>query len=311
MIYMRRRSFFPWGLFIFLMLFGGGEYIFGSVIALAFTLLPIAIIVQIIRSIVGDTAKITNSRTNRRTTTKKRNEQAGTKANTYRIERRLNEYFKENYKLPIIGEIALTTINGKFSTIDDLYITVNDEFICNLGQFKLKHMSTYYSILNLLDVFSKQNDDVLKQEVNVNAPKEVKVSKRSDAQDYIDKINQLNEAIPHAEITSSLNQTCDYLRKIDSASSKDDNKLRKLYDYYLPILVNILENYKKLQVNQENEEFKRTENELIKLTILINEALKEINNSLHNEEYINLNADMKTLESLLKKDVLVDEGLRK
>ena len=86
--------------------------------------------------------------------------------------------------------------------------------------------------------------------------------------------------------------------------NKDDNpKVTKLYDYYLPILVSALEKYKKLQDSKViNDDFKQTEAGLIKTIVLINEALKTIIGSMQEDDYMNINADVSTLQSLLKKD---------
>ena len=47
---------------------------------------------------------------------------------------------------------------------------------------------------------------------------------------------------------------------------------------------------------------------LLKTILLINEALKTIVTSLTQEYFMDLSADMTTLETLLKKDGLVKEG---
>ena len=46
----------------------------------------------------------------------------------------------------------------------------------------------------------------------------------------------------------------------------------------------------------------------MKTLLLINEALKSITTSLTQEYFMDLSADMTTLETLLKKDGLVKEG---
>lgn len=63
-----------------------------------------------------------------------------------------------------------------------------------------------------------------------------------------------------------------------------------------------------MEAGAKGDEFKKCEAQLIKTIILINEALKSINESMHEDDYMNLNADITTLQSLLKKDGLVREG---
>ena len=169
---------------------------------------------------------------------------------------------------------------------------------------------TYSEIVSLLKAFSKQKkDDVMAAEVKM--PEVKKEDKLSDAEKYIEKINSLNVAIPQEEITNGLYQTCALLKQIDIATKANDkdSKIEKLYDYYLPILLKILENYRSLmEAGAKGDEFKKCEAQLIKTIILINEALKSINESMHEDDYMNLNADITTLQSLLKKDGLVREG---
>ncbi len=219
-----------------------------------------------------------------------------------KIDKKLNSYFKNNLTLPVIDGITLTT-NGKFTTVDQLFLAYKDEKICKLGEFKYNYPDVYKKIMDLLLVFSTKSDDVLK--TNVEAPKVKKEDKLSDANKYIDKIDELNRAIPQEEITNGLYQTCDLLKQIDilSESHSDDTKVSKLYDYYLPILTSALEKYKKLQdAPVHGEDFNKCEAQLIKTIVLINEALKTICSSMQEDDYMNINADMNTLQSLLKKD---------
>ena len=127
----------------------------------------------------------------------------------------------------------------------------------------------------------------------------------SSGEKYIERINELNNSIPQEEITNGLYQTCDFLKQLNYLTeNKDDNpKVTKLYDYYLPILVSALEKYKKLADSKViNDDFKQTEAGLIKTIVLINEALKTIIGSMQEDDYMNINADVSTLQSLLKKD---------
>ncbi len=224
------------------------------------------------------------------------------------IDSRLKEYFKTNYRLPIFDDIALVPISGAYTAFEDLYIAKGDETIINLEDFGNRFPTTYDEIVSLLVTFSRQKEEVIKAEVK--APKIEEEDKLSQAEKYIEKINGLNVDIQKEEIKNGLYQTCALLKQIDIAvKDDDDDKIRKLYDYYLPILVKILDNYKTLaNVSKDSEDFKDCENQLIKTIILINEALKTINETLHESDYMDLSADITTLQSLLKKDGLVKSG---
>lgn len=228
-----------------------------------------------------------------------------------KIDTKLTKYFNENITLPVVNDIALTTKNGRYTAVEDLYISLGGELVLSMDEFKNYYPDMYSRICSLLLSFSKQSDEVLKADVKAPEPKVE--DKLSDAQKYIDKINDLNVDIPNEEIKNGLYQTSALLKQIELYASEDDqDKLTKLYDYYLPILTKILENYKNLaKVGMSGDEFKNTEVQLIKTIILINEVLKELNKTIHEDDYMDLSADITTLQSLLKKDGLVSNPFQK
>ena len=293
---------------IFLVLFGG---VIGPLMGLAFTFIPLIFIGYIFYSILNSVYRkpARRSRANKsayqnRYTGKTNDKQFVSNRDKAKIDDTLSEYFKEHYELPIYDDICLVTKNGTYKGFEDLCIAKNKEVIMTLEEFGDMYGSTYDQIVALLKLFKNEKKED-KKETLKKAP-----IYTSEAQKYIAKINSLNADIPQEEIVSGLNQTCLLLKQIElSADEDDDVKIDKLYEYYLPILVKILENYKSLlSVGAKGEEFNKAENQLIKTILLINEALKTINESLHEDDYMNLSADITTLQSLLKKDGLVKEG---
>ena len=287
----RRSSGFGFWLFFIILLSSGFELFYGL-----FELAIVGIfgytIYQIIKNIIQSGQRRNNIRT---TTTNTKTTNMSNKERNL-IDQRLREYFKDHYRLPVVDNIALTTQNGSFTTVENLYISYGEENILSLEEFQKYDPVLYNSVVNLLLAFAKQKEDVMGAEVKTN---EVKAGKKlSDAQKYIDQINQLNTDIPNEEISNSLFQTCALLKQIDLSDKENkEAMLSKLYDYYLPILT-----------GTDSKEFKDSETQLIKTIILINEALKTINESLHEEDYMNLSADITTLQSLLKKDGLVESN---
>ena len=241
--------------------------------------------------------KVNNNRTVNSRVTKISN------ADLNKIDKKLTSYFKNNLTLPVIEGISLTTQSGKFTTVDQLYLTYKDEKVLKLEEFKVKYYPVYEKIMQLLLVFSQKGENVMQAEVETKVKNKKNIL--SDADKYIDRIDALNKAIPQEEITNGLYQTCDLLKQIDllKETKNDENKVQKLYDYYLPILIDVLERYKKLQdAPTHGEDFKKCEAQLIKTIVLINEALKTIGNSMQEDDYMNINADISTLQSLLQKD---------
>ncbi len=224
------------------------------------------------------------------------------------IDRVLSEYFKNNVSLILFDDISISTHSGTYTTVDNLYISYKDEKVCQLKEFRSYYPDAYEKVISALAQLAKQGGSV-KREEEKKPETSKKTGPMSQAEKFIDRINELNKGLSNEEVTNGLYQTCELLKQIDIVDKEDgsvDPKLNKLYEYYLPILTGILENYKRLSDSAiKDDEFKKCEVQLVKTIKLINEALKTIYNSLHESDYMNLNADINTLQSLLKQDGLV------
>ncbi|MCF0111576.1 MAG: 5-bromo-4-chloroindolyl phosphate hydrolysis family protein [Erysipelotrichaceae bacterium] len=241
--------------------------------------------------------------------------------------RRINEvlqgYFKKHDRLLVHDNISLRTQRGEYYSLRDLMIYENEDCVCSLNEFQDAYPEMYGRIMELLNAFVKLDPDVRDQvngtqttvkEEKKEEKKPTPYSKRGEydnAKDYITRINALNVEIPQEEITNGLYQMCAYLKQIDMIEEnfpQTHSKLNKVYHYYLPILISILENYLQFSNSaQSHDEFKKAEDKLIKTIILINEALKKLTATLCEDELMNLNANMNTLEMLLEKDGLLQE----
>ncbi len=221
------------------------------------------------------------------------------------IDKALSEYFKQNETLLITDEIYLKPEGGQYRSLNQLYVYLNQDCVASLENFRNNYPNFYTNVMNSLLEFSKQNE--VQETVEIKPE-----TNMSQAEIFIEKIDQLNIEIEHEEISNGLYQTSALLKHIQLIEKKipdSSSKLTKLYQYYLPILVDILENYKILNSSAHSlDEFKKAEERLIKTIILVNEAMKTISSSLCEADFLNLSADMTTLESLLKKDGLVSEG---
>ncbi len=228
-----------------------------------------------------------------------------------KIQESLKEYFEDNDRLVVTGEINLRPKSGKFVSLKDLQVYYGEDCVAGFQEFERRYKDMYNKVLDLLLKFAYlDKKDFVKKEV---VKEEVKQeSKETTIADFIDIINQKNIEIEHEEISNGLYQICAYLKQIELIEKnfpKSQDKLTKVSQYYLPILVGILEDYKKMSMSvQSHEEFKAAEDKLIKTIILINEALKTICTTVCQEEFMTMNANMSTLEMLLRKDGLIDDS---
>lgn len=238
----------------------------------------------------------------------------------------LANYFADHERLAILEEINLRPEKAEYENLRSLLLFKGDDCICALEEFGERYPKIYNEVLDMLIEFSKQpasarnkkTEEVIIQEEEavetVTQPEEQEVPEPqiNQAEVYIERINALNTGIVDENITNGLYQTCSLLKHLSIAEKKfpeNKDKLNKLYQYYMPILVDILENYQNLKdTAQDHEDFKTTADRLNKTIILINEAMKTISSTMCEDDLMNLSADITTLEALLKKDGLVQEG---
>ena len=236
------------------------------------------------------------------------------------INERLKDYFNEYAELPVMEDINLRLKNKSYRSLNSLNIFKNNDYVCSLAEFGYQYPKTYNKILRLLLSFAmdenpeykqsnKSTSKVTKKKVEKEEPK---VEARADS--FITIIDDLNTAIPDEEISNGLYESTALLKQIKTIEEtfpSSSEKLDKLYSYYLPILVNILNQYKDLEKTQHNDKFKQTKEKLQKTIILINDAMKTLTATLCEDDILNVSADISTLEAILKKDGLVGEGIMK
>ncbi|MCR5096198.1 MAG: hypothetical protein K6A70_05630 [Erysipelotrichaceae bacterium] len=316
---MRRRG--GIGFFGFIIIMSLMEYIFEGGFGILFlgVIMPLAFlglfgygVAKLLKVLFPDTGEIRSTQSSQVKSNKSTSYVKNSK--NAQIDRVLSQYFKNNVSLVIFDDLAISTQGGTYTTVDNLYITHKDEKVCQLKEFKQYYPEAYDRIIEALAELAKKPNKIKKEEKKKPEEKKEKIDSFSEAEKYIDKINNLNRDLSNEEVTNGLYQTCDLLKQIDLVDREDgtvDPKLNKLYEYYLPILIGILENYKRLSDSAiKGDEYKKCETQLVKTIKLINEALKTIYNSLHESEYMNLNADINTLQSLLKQDGLVDSPFK-
>ncbi|MCR5066830.1 MAG: hypothetical protein K6A14_02080 [Erysipelotrichaceae bacterium] len=312
-----RKSSFPWGLiFFFLMTSGFLEVAFDfagdlfDLIMIAGVLLvgfgiPILMFVGII-SLIG---KMIGS------IGKKKVSRSATSVSTKELLSIFQSYFEYNDKLYIDNDTYVVKTSSAGASLEEYDLFMNDEYVSDLKLFANSFPSGFNSFANVVkDMTSSRKKKKKQKEVEEPVKKEEKKEEpqvTTDCAFYISRLTSLSGSITNQQIREGLAESIKYLnqiKKIEDEFSECKNKTTKLYQYYLPMLTDILQNYVRLSSNTfESEDLTASEDRLLKTIVLINGALKTISSSLTEDYYTDLKVDMKTLESVLKKDGLVDE----
>ena len=210
-------------------------------------------------------------------------------------------------KIQINSDIYLFLSNPDNINLETIQIFLNDECIGNLNEFSKQQPKSFNKLCkNLAKKLDKQSkSDNAKDKITES----ILVEKNCTY--YINKLTNVNKQIEVEEVNKLVNESIEHLKEIkrieDEFGVKQD-KTRKLYDYYLPMYLEILVNYDRLHDNApQSDEYKKSEENVLKTGSMINNALSNLSNSLVETYRTNLNVDMKTLESILKKDGLIDE----
>ena len=235
----------------------------------------------------------------------------------------LRNYFRSRRSLPISSNISLRIHGQRYASLASLDVYRDGAFVCSLSDFGRRYPDSYDEILReLVSLAEEQREPevfeaevvtpVQKPEVKEEPKEEPKQEERVDyAQKFIQEISSLNDSIPDEDISNGLYETCALLKQIDTLEEKfpdSRDKLKKLYDYYLPIMVRILVQYDNLQAAKTDPSYEETRIKLNRTIQLINDAMKTIISSMTDQDFINLTADISTLEAVLQKDGLTNEG---
>lgn len=112
--------------------------------------------------------------------------------------------------------------------------------------------------------------------------------------------------IEDEEIQKELNEIHDSITRIIETISKNPKKVDQtdnFFDYYLPITVKIVDRYDEIEnqklSSDDAKKFLTSTNQMVKE---INKSYKKILNNLYKKEIVDMDAEMKVFNSLLKAD---------
>ena len=119
--------------------------------------------------------------------------------------------------------------------------------------------------------------------------------------------------IEDESIQKELNEIHESVSKIINTISKNPEKSRQannVFDYYLPITIKLVDRYDEIEnqklTSKDSKTFFQSTNKMIRE---INKAYKSILSSLYQSELVDMDAEMKVFDSLLKADGYRDADL--
>jgi hypothetical protein len=320
----RNNNSWIWFVFLFFIFFGGG-----SVFT---TLLPLIIILAVVIGIAVAAVKSGNKTSQGRNSSYERGYRranggfAGSRryssAQMAKINIYLRRWYRQHTDLELGSGITLRLHGQRYASLSSLDVYRNGTMICSLSDFGRRYPDSYDEIIHSLSDLARQpvdeKEDIFDAEVHDHheeAPKQTEEEPaEKGAQYFIDTINSLNNDIPDEEISNGLFETTSLLKQIQDLEvkfPKSKPKLNKLYEYYLPILVRILRQFENLQNVKQDPSYEETRGKLARTIRLINDAMKTIIQSMTDADFINLSADISTLEAVLRKDGLTEDGVMK
>ncbi len=159
-------------------------------------------------------------------------------------------------------------------------------------------------------VFSGFKPNLSLKETNLSLYQKIQLAKKENKE-----IQNLVPKVDKSEVKEDLKEIHASVDKIVSVVENDPKKekrLRNFFDYYLPVLIKIVDKYDEIEnqklVSKEGKEFLTKADKMIKET---NEAFKMILSSLYQKDIMDADAEMKVYEMMLKADGIVEEDLLK
>lgn len=217
----------------------------------------------------------------------------------------LNAYL-ERYRKWELDKHIMVIRNQPLKDYRDAEIYYDRELCGTLGD-----LMTLPMFQKSADIFLEQMKKLGIVDENQNGIDD-RLEKEQSAGMFAEALKRYIPLFEHIEIAAGLKEAVELLEQIALLEEKYpqiQTRLRKLYQHYLPLLLNILEQYQVLKdKNASPEEITQMETRLEKTVLLVNEALRTLMADFVSEDLLNMSSDITVLETVLKRDGLVKDG---
>jgi len=109
-----------------------------------------------------------------------------------------------------------------------------------------------------------------------------------------------------------INNSVDKIISVVEKNPKKEKKLNNFFDYYIPVLINIVKKYDEIEnqrlVSTEGKDFMKKADKIIEET---NKAFQILLSSLYQNDIMEGDAEMKVYEMMLKADALNEDSIMK
>ena len=127
-----------------------------------------------------------------------------------------------------------------------------------------------------------------------------------------EQIKKMEPKIENEELVNDIKKINESVTKIIETVEKNPEKYKKVdnfFNYYLPVTINILKKYDEIEnqrlTTEESKKFMESTRKMVKK---IEEAYRMQLSSLYQSDMIDMNAEMKVFDTMLKSDGFYGDG---
>ena len=204
----------------------------------------------------------------------------------------LKLFKKDRSKKSNAMNLLVEGLDSKSKSLRDLYFEDEDEYN-RIGAF--------------LDRISKK-DEI---DMEFRLRKYVAIDNIiNSGQEIIQRLNECKREIRSKEVINGVNEIISDIKDMEKIIDQIDDydKVRKLYDNYLNMVMDILNNYRNLEKYEKRpEELKKASDQLLQTFALIDSAFEALKSGKAEEKFEELDADVQSLEEITKESVATAE----
>lgn len=213
----------------------------------------------------------------------------------------IDAYLDKYKQMFIIDDIVLGKKNGsEKSNINTLLLKMPDGQEMSLNQLNSSDPKEYIRICSFLNDICNYDEQELYWRLGSTVSKENLIL---DGRELINDLKKTASVLNDEQINEMIDETIASINTLDENIGKysSRNRIRKIYDHYLPLLIKIMNNYNTIDFIEDTERKTGARKELVDTINLINTALSSLTDSSEEDSQDALEAEVSEAEKLLEK----------